>query len=79
MFLSFPLPSSDRWVILYMFVMLAITSRVIASPDKSGRGNLIAKLKTATVGLRNLAWRLLRRSDSSRLLATTERKCHSCT
>jgi len=38
-----------------MFVMLAIASRVIASPDLSGRGNLIAKLETTMVGLRNLA------------------------
>jgi hypothetical protein len=32
-----------------MFVMLAITSRVVASPDLSGRGNLIAKVESATV------------------------------
>jgi hypothetical protein len=30
-------------------------SVVIASPDLSGRGNLIAKLELAIVGLRNLA------------------------
>ncbi|MCK5182427.1 MAG: hypothetical protein KAQ73_07785, partial [Dehalococcoidia bacterium] len=30
-------------------------SPVIVSPDKSGRGNLIAKLETVMVGLRNLA------------------------
>jgi len=38
-----------------MFVILAITSRVIASPDKSGRGNLIAGLEPAMVGLKDLA------------------------
>jgi len=32
-----------------MFVMLAITSCVIASPDLSGRGNLIAKVELAMV------------------------------
>jgi len=48
-------PDSDRWVILCMFVILTIAHRVIASPDLSGRGNLIAKLETAMVGLRNLA------------------------
>jgi hypothetical protein len=32
-----------------MFVVLAITSCVIASPDLSGHGNLIAKVEPAVV------------------------------
>jgi len=37
-----------------MLVILTITYCVIASPDLSGRGNLIVKLEPAMVGLRNL-------------------------
>jgi hypothetical protein len=38
-----------------MFVTLGNNPRVIASPDLSGRGNLIAKLESVIVGLRDLA------------------------
>jgi len=51
--------SSDRWVTLYTFVTLGNNLPVIASRALSAmsaqRGNLVAGLEPAIVGLRNLA------------------------